>query len=97
MKKEDIAHLAQLARIEVPEGEAEGLAKDISGILEYISEINSITAGAVAEKKVGALYNVMRKDESPHEAGIHTEDLLNVAPERDGDYITVKRILGDAQ
>jgi aspartyl-tRNA(Asn)/glutamyl-tRNA(Gln) amidotransferase subunit C len=95
MKKEDIEHLATLSRIAVTESEATELAKDITNILGYISEIEGITGEKAGEKKVGALYNVMREDENPHESGLYTEDLLTAAPLRDGQYIKVKKILGE--
>ncbi len=93
MKKEDIEHLAKLSRIAVSDSEATELAEDITSILGYVSEIEEITANAEIEKKVGALFNVMREDTEPHAAGLYTEDLLNLAPERDGQYVKVKKIL----
>ena len=93
MKKEDIEHLAKLSRIAVQDAEAEKLAEDITSILGYVSEIEEITGDALIEKKIGALYNVMREDTDPHAAGLYTEDLLNLAPERDGQYVKVKKIL----
>lgn len=95
MKKEDIAHLAKLSRIAITDAEAEALAGDISSILGYVSEIDSVTGEKPLMKEVGALYNVMREDGEPHAAGLYTEDLLNEAPERQGQYVKVKKILAD--
>ncbi len=95
MKKDDITRLAGLARIELTDTEAESFALEITSILGYVSEIADITGTAAPEKKVGALYNVMREDGEPHAAGIYTEDLLKAAPERDGQYVKVKKILAD--
>ncbi|MCD5382480.1 MAG: Asp-tRNA(Asn)/Glu-tRNA(Gln) amidotransferase subunit GatC [Candidatus Pacebacteria bacterium] len=95
MKKEDIEHLATLARIELRGGEAEDLATDITSIIGYVSDIETITAdGDVTTKKVGARYNVMRDDDTPYEPGAYTEDILEAAPKRNGQYIEVKKILG---
>lgn len=93
MKKEDIEHLARLSRIAVGDEEATELAEDITSILGYVSEIEEITGDAAIEKKVGALFNVMREDTEPHAGGLYTEDLLSLAPERDGKYVKVKKIL----
>ena len=95
MKKEDIEKLATLSRIALRDGEAETLAHDISSILGYVSEISEITGDGALEKKEGALFNVMREDENPHEGGLYTEALLALAPERKGQYIQVKKILED--
>ncbi len=94
MKKEDIEHLAKLSRIELHPGEADSLAGDITSILSYVSEINEITGDEGLLKKVGPVHNVFREDEEPHAPGIYSEDLLNAAPEREGSYIKVKKILG---
>ena len=95
MQRADIEHLAKLARIAVTAEEADALAHDITGILKYVSEIEAITGAQAGEKKVGALFNVMREDTNPHESGIYTEDLLALAPERYGQYVKVKKILVD--
>ena len=95
MERKDIEHLAKLSRIAVTDDEADALAKDITSILGYVSDIEEITGSKEEEKKAGALFNVMREDANPHEPGIYTEDLLNLAPERDGRYVKVKKILGD--
>ncbi len=93
MKKEDIAHLAKLSRIEVTEAEAEVLAQNITSILSYVSDIEKITGAEKKEKAVGALHTVMRADESSHEPGVYTEDLLALAPERHGEYVQVQKII----
>lgn len=93
MKREDVEHLAKLSRIAVGESEAVALAEDITSILNYVSEIEAITGNKEIEKKVGLLFNVMREDKNPHEPGKYTEDLLALAPERQGQYVKVKKIL----
>jgi aspartyl-tRNA(Asn)/glutamyl-tRNA(Gln) amidotransferase subunit C len=95
MEKKDIEHLAKLARIEVTDTEAQTLAGNITSILAYVSEIEKATGKGEEEKKVGPLYNVMREDVNPHEPGLYTEDLLNLVPERKGQYVQVKKILED--
>jgi aspartyl-tRNA(Asn)/glutamyl-tRNA(Gln) amidotransferase subunit C len=95
MEKKDIEHLAKLSRIALTDVEMDTLAHDITAILGYVSDIEEITGSTEGEKHVGALYNVMREDENPHEPGIYTEDLLNLAPERVGQYVQVKKILGE--
>lgn len=95
MEKKDIEHLAKLARIELSVKETESLADDITSILGYVSEVSDITSSTTHEKRVGAVSNVLRDDGEPSEPGTFTEKLLNEAPERQGRYIKVKKILGD--
>jgi aspartyl-tRNA(Asn)/glutamyl-tRNA(Gln) amidotransferase subunit C len=92
MKREEVEHLALLARISLSEREAEKLSEDISNIIGYVSEINEIVAEK-PEKKVGAVHNVMREDGEPHEANKYTKDLLHEVPEKQGPYVKVKKIL----
>ena len=39
------------------------------------------------------LCNITREDEKPHKSGVYTKKILSEAPEREGDYIKVKKIL----
>jgi aspartyl/glutamyl-tRNA(Asn/Gln) amidotransferase C subunit len=96
MEKKDIEHLAKLARIELNDKEAEALSLDISNILGYVSVVSDLASASSGEKRVGPLHNVFREDGEPHEGGLYTEKLLNEAPERDGQYVKVKKILGES-
>jgi aspartyl-tRNA(Asn)/glutamyl-tRNA(Gln) amidotransferase subunit C len=95
MKREDIEHLARLSRIGITDVEAEALAKDVTSVLNYVSEIEDITGSTATEKQVGALHSVMRPDGEPTPGDTYTEVLLDAAPERVGRYIQVKKIIDD--
>lgn len=88
----DIEHLATLARVEISDHEKEGLRHDIEEILSFVSQIKEV-AGGESTLEVGMLHNVLRDDRTPHEVGMFTEDLLSVAPVREGDKVVVKKIL----
>ena len=88
----DVEHLAGLARIAVSDSEKEVLRHDMEEILAYVSQVTSVTAEP-GVPEAGDLRNVMREDENPHEAGIFTEDILKQAPAREGNRISVKKIL----
>lgn len=91
----EIENLASLARIELSSGEKENLKKDMGAILDYVSQIKKVSAEVKGEQNMSpaAPVNVMREDENPHESGIYTEKLLSSAPQREWDYILVKKIL----
>jgi len=91
--KEEIAHLARLARIAINDEEAAQLQPSINDIVGYVGAINELTAEHGITKKVGAVHNVLREDVQTNEAEAHTEDLLNEAPVRDGRFLKVKKIL----
>lgn len=94
MTTDEVLHIAGLARIELTPEECEAMKEDMTNIIGYVSELNKIAQDKHLEKKVGARYNVLREDKDSHEAGLYTEDLLKLMPERGGNYLKVKKILG---
>ena len=95
MNKTDVLRLAQLARIEISDEEANNLTHEFESILNYVGEVKEVEKlkSLKVEKEEILNRNVMREDSRPHESGIHTEDLLASAPAKEGDYIRVKKIL----
>lgn len=91
MKVEDVKKLAELARIEVSEGETESLTNDISAILDYVKEIENAPKGEGQWEPENR--NVFREDEITNLSGEYTDDILDQAPERSGNYFKVKKIL----
>ncbi|MDP3661357.1 MAG: Asp-tRNA(Asn)/Glu-tRNA(Gln) amidotransferase subunit GatC [bacterium] len=91
----EIEHLAELARIEVGKEETVALAKDIEAILGYVTLVQKVAGGTEVPDghTEHTPVNVMREDVNPHESGIYTDALLSLAPERDGQYVKVKKIL----
>ncbi len=89
--KEDIKNLADLARIEVTESDAESLTGEIDAILGYVSKINEISVDGTGE--IPVIRNIMREDVVTHKSGEYTEAILNNAPSREGSYLKVKKIL----
>jgi len=94
MDKEKVLNLAKLARVELGDEEAESLSHDFDAILNYVGEVGSVKVlPLVSDSQGETLRNIMREDGEPHELGLYTEKLLAQAPEREGDYIKVKKIL----
>lgn len=93
MNTEDIAHLARLARIRLSEDEIAAFVPQINAVLEYVSEINAITANTELSKKAGVRRNVFRQDVTTHEPNTYTEALLREAPKTQGEHFKVKKIL----
>lgn len=89
--KEDIKNLANLARIEVSDAEAEGLTGQIDSILGYVGQIKDSTGNI--EREIPGLRNVMREDVVTNKDEEYTEKLLNNAPSREGKFLKVKKIL----
>lgn len=90
--KEEVKHLAELARIDVSDGELDHLTSEIDSIIGYVGQINAVSTGEI-KKEAGILRNVMRDDEVLNEPGQYTEDILKNAPQREGNWLKVKKIL----
>lgn len=93
MTKEEILHLARLARIKMSDEEVLTMQNEIQSILEYVGQVNEIVADAELTKTAGPLRNVWRADRVTNEPGAHTADLVTAFPDRAGRYLKVKKIL----
>jgi aspartyl-tRNA(Asn)/glutamyl-tRNA(Gln) amidotransferase subunit C len=90
--KEEIKKLCDLSRIEIKEEEQDKLQQDIEGILSYVSQIKDAEVASL-ESAVSAEKNTFRKDEVVNEPGFYTDDLLNLAPKKEGKFFKTKKIL----
>jgi len=94
MKREEIEHLAALARIKLTEEELTSLETNLSSIVDYVSVVSEIAADeADQEPKVGAVYNVFREDKVTNQCGEYTKDIMTEMPHTEGDFMSVKKIL----
>ncbi len=95
MDKDKVLQLANLARIKISDEEATNLSHEFEGILNYVGEIEKAEEGKENSKntKNFPVRNVMREDTNPNSGGEYTENLLNEAPAREGNYFKVKKIL----
>lgn len=94
MTKDEILHLGTLSRIALSPDEVDKFSTEIDAILEYVSTVKNIVADdSNSEPMVGARYNILRADEVTNEPGEYTEKLLSAMPQRDGQYMLVKKIL----
>lgn len=91
---EDVQKLATLARIEVKDNEVPGIRQKMEGILAYVSEVQDLAKEEVSDmSEAGENHNVFRDDIAPHEEGMYTESLIRNAPDKEGNYIKVRKIL----
>lgn len=91
---EAIRELAALARIKLTGKEEVGLQKEVSNILEYVGQVSALESTPAQEKP--PLHNVMREDIPWGEGSVllgKREALLKAFPEREGDYLKVRKII----
>lgn len=91
MTEQDIEKLAELAKIRIPEGKAQGFLNDFESILGYVKQIEGVEIGEVKESFF--LKNILRADANPHETGVLSEALLAAAPETHDGFVKVNKIL----
>jgi len=89
----ELEHLAQLARIELTEADKKSLAKEFDSILGYVDQLKKVEVSMDAEGRVGAVKNAMRPDLVEDTTSEDREALLNEAPDREGDFIAVKKMI----
>jgi aspartyl-tRNA(Asn)/glutamyl-tRNA(Gln) amidotransferase subunit C len=92
ISREDVQHVARLARLELSEAELERMRVELNNILAFMDKLRSLdTAGVEPTSHAVPLRNVMREDE-PRPSFPRDEMLAN-APERAGDFFRVPRII----
>ena len=90
IEKEEIQHIAQLARLKLKKEELESLGKDLETILEYVDQLKKLDVSGV-ELKEEAEAESLREDKV-ETALSSAKDLQSLAPSRKDTYISVKSV-----
>jgi aspartyl-tRNA(Asn)/glutamyl-tRNA(Gln) amidotransferase subunit C len=94
ISQEDVRKVAKLARLDLEEAKITTYASQLERILDYVSHLESIdTDGVLPTTRAVEVVNVTRADGV--EATEVREELLNLAPQREGDFFRVPRILAE--
>jgi aspartyl-tRNA(Asn)/glutamyl-tRNA(Gln) amidotransferase subunit C len=96
ISRDEVRHLADLARIDLDDAELDHLAPQLAVILESVASISEVAAGDIAPTSHPLpLTNVFREDlPSPC---LTPEQALSGAPAVEDQKFAVPRILGDEQ
>jgi aspartyl-tRNA(Asn)/glutamyl-tRNA(Gln) amidotransferase subunit C len=90
--KQEVEHVAKLARLELSEQEKEKLTNQLSGILTYVEKLNSLdTAGVEPTSHVLDIMNVMRDDVA--RPSLPQERALANAPDKAAGHYKVPKII----
>jgi len=91
--KEDVHYMANLARLQLKDAEAEGLKEDMNKILGYIETLNELDTSNVAplEHVTEITATNFRKDEAKEP--LSHDDALKNAPDADSDYFRVPKVI----
>lgn len=91
---DDVRKVAGLARLALAEEKIATYTTQLERILEYVDHLQAVdTEGVPPTTRAVEVVNVTREDRvKPTPV---REDLLNLAPQREGDFFRVPRILGE--
>ncbi len=91
---DDVRKVAELARLDLPDEKVSTYTGQLERILDYVAHLESVdTEGVPPTTRAVEVVNVTRDDVVvPTEV---RENLLDEAPQREGDFFRVPKILGD--
>lgn len=81
LTKEQVCHVAKLARLGLSEAEVEKFQTQLSGILDYVGQLNEVdTEGVEPTAQVTGLTNITRDDRVKTHALAKPEKLIECSP-----------------
>lgn len=90
--RDEVLHIARLARIALSDDEVERLSAQLSSILEHFATLASVDTTSVEPTAHPLpLANVMRADTV--EPGLTQEDVLANAPDQEDGFLRVRAVL----
>ncbi len=90
----DVAYVAKLARIALTPDEIERFGAQLHALLGHVDALSALAVEDVAATaQVIPSHNVARDDVA--RPSLAREIVLSAAPERDGNYVRVPRIIGE--
>ena len=91
ISKQDVEHVAQLARLELKDTEKDKYTQEIGEILDYVAELNQTdTSNVAVVGQITDLSNIAREDNITNEN--NREKLLQNAPAQKDGFIKVKKV-----
>jgi aspartyl-tRNA(Asn)/glutamyl-tRNA(Gln) amidotransferase subunit C len=95
LRREDVAHVAKLARLTMSESELDKFTEQLGQVLDHASDMNALNlADVVATAHPFGLINVVRADEP--RACLDHDAVMAMAPDAEDGRFAVPRILGEA-
>lgn len=91
--KDDVQYVANLARLQLTDEEAEGLKEDMNEILGYIDQLNELDTSDVKPLEHVTEITASKFREDQAKEPLSHEDALKNAPDADSDYFRVPRVI----
>ncbi|KKQ52198.1 MAG: Aspartyl/glutamyl-tRNA(Asn/Gln) amidotransferase subunit C [Parcubacteria group bacterium GW2011_GWD2_38_11] len=94
LSKEEILHIATLARIGVSEKDVEKYQHDLSEILDYFKKLDEVDVSDVQPiGHITGMQNTFRTDKQDDFGELGKEEIMKNVPETKDGYIKVKSVL----
>lgn len=95
INEKQVRAVAKLSRLDLTDAEVEVFSRQLSSILEYVEKLNKLdTANVEPLAHCLPVSNVFREDKIKESLGV--EKTLANAPQRDGEFFKVPKILDDS-
>jgi len=92
ISREEVLHIARLARLGLTESEVEKLSEQLSNIIENFEVLKKVdTMDVPPTAQSIALQNVFKKDEA--RPSLPPEEILTNAPKKEGGFFRVRAVL----
>ena len=90
-----VRHIGKLSRIELTEEEVQTFCRQLEAILEYFDKLQELDTSAVEPMAHAVEIHNVLADDAP-EQGLTPEQALANAPQRDGDFFKVPKVIEDS-
>ena len=93
---DDVRKVAKLCRLEIPEDDIEKYSNQLEVILEYIAQLERIdTLNVPPTTRAVEVVNVFREDTIVSSSSDIRDKILDLAPQREGEFFRVPKILSE--
>ena len=92
ISREDVEHVAKLARLQLSAVEVEQMARELGTVLDYVARLDSLDLDTVDPNFFEESESLPQRDDLPGES-LPQSDALENAPDDDGCFFIVPRVV----
>lgn len=92
LSRQEVLKIAELARLDLSRSEVEKYASQLSAILDYVEKLNPLSVDAIEPTAHAVLVPTPFRPDEVLPDGTREKSLAN-APDRDGDFFRVPRVI----
>lgn len=93
LKKEEVLHVAKLAKLNLTDAEIEKFTPQLSSVIDYFSELSEVDTNIEPTSQTTGLEDVYRNDEVAHGIPLTEEEATGGSASVHNGYFKVKAIL----